>query len=335
MKVVNYEPKYYLRLLKYSKSVWPWKTEEYLRYRLFQIPEDPSDNKYNLLLINEQDEIVGCNLFIKTKAKIYEIEKEVHWSHDLYVTEIHRGLDSIRLILRENAMRTSFGIGSTEINNLIQKARNTNYISVANSILIFNIWAAPVLVRKYLLRYKQMFFKNIYPDRLYIGNNYFEKINNVNNVNVPNDGYWFDGLDIDFVRDKHYLQNRFFNNFNNYYFYKLINRNAIYDDCYFVVRPILQRGIPILSLVDFRFNLNNIKQFKLILKGASALAKMNRIGFVYFLTNLTIKKIDLFPVAIRRNNKQEILTRYPFKSKPSLIITNADHDIDFQAVSLQ
>jgi len=335
MEIVHFEPKHYEKLLAFSKRVWPEKSEEYLKYRLFQFPEQVEDNKNNMLVINNDGKVIGCVLFFITKARIDGKEEKIVWGHDLFVEEQYRGAASLRLMIEVSDIPLSFGAGATDINLKIQKELGAKYMTIQYHYVIFNIWAFKLLLIKLKLIGIPGNDKYSFPDRLKIGNLKFKKISNVNELNIPNNGYWnAPGMDIDFVRDEHFLRKRFFENFLRYHFYKLEHDDASeYDECYFVVRPVIESGFPVLSIVDYRFDLRKPEQFKLVLKAVAKLGKSNRFPLVTVRTSMKLKKLNLYPLVYRTNSRQYIGGPSLFdNSNPKVLVTCADSDTDFLSV---
>jgi hypothetical protein len=230
-------------------------------------------------------------------------------------------------------MKLSFGTGATNINLKIQKKLGTNFIGIEYHYFIFNIYFFKLLLTKLKLIGTPDPDKYSFPDKL--KSNYkFIKISNVTELNIPNNGYWSDpSIKIDFVRDEHFLRNRFFENFLKYHFYKLEHDGGSeLDECYFVVRPVIESGFPVLAVVDFRFDSTKPKQFKFILKAAAMLAKRNRIPLLTVRTSIKLNKLNLYPLIYRTGSKQHLSAPLTIKTDPRLLVTSADSDTDFIAL---
>lgn len=331
MEIVNYEPKHYEELLAFSKKMWPQNSEEYLKYRLFQFPEQIEDNINNLLVINDESKIVGCTLYFPTKARINRKEEKILWSHDMIVEDQYRGAAGLLLIIEMLKNRSTFGFGATDINLKIQKELGTKFIGVAKHYLIFNFWSYKLLLLKLKLIGTPSPDKFNFPNTLKVRKFIFNRISSVNELNIPDNGYWSDSsVDIDFVRDEHFLRNRFFENFKKYYFYSLeLDNSSKTDECYFVVRPAIENGFLVLSIVDFRFNFKKSEQYKLILKAAARLGRRNRFPLVTVRTSVKYKKLNLYPLIFRTASQEHIVTYFPINTNLSVFVTNADSDVDF------
>jgi len=331
MEIVNFKQEYYEELLAFSKKIWPHKSEDYLKYRLLQIPEHINDNSNNLLVLNDESRIVGCTLYFPTKARINGKEEKVFWGHDMFVEEQYRGAAGLLLIIEMCNISTAFGFGTTDINFKIQKELGTRFIGVTNQYVIFNFWSFKLPLFKIKLLGIPTLDKFNFPDELKIRNYLFKKVSSVNELNIPNNGYWSDPeIDIEFVRDEHFIKNRFFENFTKYYFYILKHDNPSEpDECYFVVRPSIEGDFLVLSIVDFRFNFKKPEQYKLILKAASKLGRRNKFPLVTLRTSIEFSRFNLYPLIFRTGSKEHIVTNFPIEKNISLFVTNADADIDF------
>lgn len=330
MEIVNFSPEYYNDLLAFSKKMWPRNSEEYLKYRLFQIPENVEDNKHNLLVINE-GKIVGCTLYMPTKARIYGKEENILWSHDMIVEEKYRGGAGLLLIIEMLKIKSTFGFGTTDINYKIQKELGTKFIGIAKHFIIFNFWSFKLLLIKLKLIGVPAREKYSFPDEISVKGKIFRRVLCIKELKIPDNGYWSNSsVDIDFLRDEHFLKNRFFENFNKYFFYKLDPAyKTQHDECYFVVRPTVEGGYPVLSLVDFRFNFKKQEQIMLVFKAVAKITKRNRIPLATVRTSLEYKKLNLFPLIFKRNSRMDIVTYFPVNTNLMVFITNADSDSDF------
>lgn len=341
MKVIDYTPEYRDKLFVFIKEHFLKQSENYLDYRLEQIIESNEDITYNLIVLNDDDEVIGCNLFFSTNAKINDVKQKIYWSHNTLIDERYRG-DAGTMLVLELIKRKHFGFGLTAYSKKIFKIFNHAFLEKASMYYIANRWIFKDSIRLFLNRNKKRTFD--FPDKISTFNYSFQKINSSTELNIPNDGYWLqDKVNIDFIRDDFFLQHRFFENFNTYYFYKLIQKdNTKKDECYFVLRPIIWRKMIVLSVVDFRLDLDNKQQIELMLKVINKIAKKNRIGIVILITNLIIDaliqtskiNINIFnPFFISRNAKLDVVAseHYGFANKPTLLITSADSDNDFMS----
>jgi hypothetical protein len=332
MEVINYSPVYYEKLLDFSKKTWPERPQEYLDYRLFKAPYNIEDNKCNLLVINDESNIVGCNMYFPTKARVCGKEENVFWSHDTFIDKECRGDAGMLLILESLRNKSTFGFGLTEMNQKIHEKLKINFVGYISHYIVVNIWAFKLIPEKLGLLPLKKPEKYRFPDEIKVGKNKFRLLHNPDELKIPENGYWNqEEIDIDFIRDEHFIRNRFFENFRGYYFYKLdmgVNHGA--DECYFVLRPTVEAGISVISVVDFRFNNKNKEQLRLIIKAVNKVAKANRTSLATFKVTMKSDRLMFNPLVYRRDTDTPISTHFNFGSeKKRIFVTSADSDTDF------
>ena len=328
-EIINYQSSYYEKLLFFYKKTWNKRVhaEDYLIYRLFKISDNPLDIEKNLLAITDDDEIVGCNLFLPAKAMIFGEEHTIYWSNDTFVEEKYRGDLSMELVLKTNKTKRLFGFGMTPINRKIQKKLKTNFIAETNIYFVINRWVIKIFLYKLKVTLPEKTELRTIPDKIIVKGDVFELVKHAKDVSVPNNGYWNKGkLDIEMKRDFDYFNHRFFNNYNTYYFYQ---KKDGWKKSYFILRKIVSgKGIPAISLVDFRYDLDDFCEYLKILHAVNKFAVINRIPMVTNRSTILDKKIRFYPFAIRNDNKSEIVTNIKNILSPSIFITSSDSDAD-------
>lgn len=337
VRIIRYTPEYYEDLCLYIKKTWPEKRDDYIDYCLKEAAED---EKNNLLCLNEKGEIVGCQLCFSTKALIRGVEQCTGWAHDTILDKEYRGDGGLLLMLEAQALPL-FGVGLSDINQKIQKVLNATFFKDVITYFRLNLFFIRS-VFLYIVRKKvgSIHFHSL--DKVQIGRNTFAEVRDVASLKIPNKGYWWKGqADIDFIRDYDYLSKRFMNNFNKYYLYHLIVQGEN-DSCYFVIRPILYKKIPTLSIVDFRYDFEKPEQFSLISEAANRIAKANKIGLVLYLCNIGHKKalmefskfsiLSFFPFLLRKNPGVSYVASSSFhlSQAATSLATGADADGDFR-----
>jgi len=325
-KIINYHSSYYDKLLYFIKKTWKNRKNatDYLNYRLLKVSNNLLDIEKNLLVLNDNDEIVGCNFFFPAKATILGEVHTLYWSHDTYIEEKYRGDLGMELLLRTNSTKRMFGFGLSPIVKKIQQKLKTNFIAKTMIYFIFNRWSIKILLYKLgILLPKENDL--IIPNKIKVNKVIFELKTCVEDVSIPNEGYWNKGeLDIEINRDESFLRHRFFENHNTYYFFQKKEKKS-----YFVVRKILLLGIPTISLVDFRCDLDDFDEYLQILRAVNKIAIKNRIPLVLTLSTILDKKVRLFPILILRYLKtRDIITNIKSIKNPSIFITSADSDAD-------
>lgn len=327
MKLVHFENAYFEDLANFYIKMYPKKSLEYLKYRLYQFPESPEDNSKNLIVLNDENKIIGCNLFFPTKAKIMGSIEKVFWSHDTIVAKECRDAGDAGMLLISELMHTKnvFGAGLSDINLKIHRKIKASFIGEINKYLILSNWSfLSIFYKLQILKSTTVDYK--YPETISVGTQIFSKISNIKDLSIPNNGFWNEGLDIDFIRDEHFLKKRFFENDKTYEFYKLKTKDI--DECYFVVRKTIKNKIPVLQIVDLRYNLNNKIQFDLIMKAILKILNKNRIPFAFFRTNIITKKYHTSPLMYKLKGSSHFITYNRIRENVSFFITFADSDSD-------
>ena len=331
MKIINYSSAYYDKLCDFVKKHFPNSRIEYLDYRLSKIPYNREQTKINLLVVNDQDDIVGMELFFPTKALISGVEYDVYWGHDLILDSQYRGCGlGKELMIKVSLIKNKFGLGLSDISARIQNKIGVNFISVMSSYIWITpeIWRVP-LYKTSFLSYPKKVIK--FPTQVTFKCYNFALITSLNDIAIPNSGYWFKGkLDVEFIRDEHFLQNRFIDNFNQYYLYAL-NRGDM-TLAYFCVRVVVINKLPRLVVVDYRYNANDDSLLQIILRVVFNLGRVMHFPLIMIETNQDIKKYCSSPFIFQRGKGRLFTANSTWgKSASSLksIVTLADSDADF------
>lgn len=341
VRIIRYTPEYYEDLCLYIKKTWPNKrTDDYIDYCLKGSAEDEGGVAPNLIVLNDEDQIVGCYLFFTAKAMIHGKEQLIHWGHDTFLDEAYRG-DAGAMLMMEMQKIPHFGMGLSVVNKKIQRVLRTIFFKEIVLYAFLNYFFIRSLFQL-ILKKRASSVHLLHPGVLKIGKNCFSEVREANTLRIPNNGYWCKGeVDIDFIRDKDYLSKRFFHNFNTYYFYRLLTGEE-YDSCYFVVRPIVYKKILTLSIVDFRYDLKRPEQFSLILKAVNKIARLNKIGLVLYTSNLRHRKpliklansfsvLSFVPLLLRKTQAMDFIatSSLHLPSSATSVVTGADADYDF------
>ncbi len=287
-RIIHMSESYREQLICYMHKIYPTFSDTYIQYDVNEAIGNNNEESNSLLVLNKNNEIVGCHLNFNTKAWIYGKEEDVSWGHNTFLDKDYRKEIGLDFVLEIARIKNGFGHGLTKINTKIQhKLKYAVFISGVRKFCILNIWAVVGIIKK-LLHIKCKDCKYL-PATIKIQEDLFSLCKSVDDISIPNNGYWNkDYSDVDFIRDKFFLNNRFFNNpVHKYYIYT--NKN---NDCYFVVRPIVYKGFRAVVMADFRYMPNNEKVVMQIFKAAEKLCMELHAGAMLFTTNNeTIKKI--------------------------------------------
>lgn len=326
-----YDSSYYSKLKEFYFRQHPERKTEYFDYFMKVIPYSEIIAKNNILVLNDEDEIVGCHLYLPTKAMVKGVEKDVFWGHDTLILEQYRGDLGVELMMEQYNGRLQFGQGYSEVNYKIQRKMKTPILGIAHRYLLWN-WKTPVSLFISLFtgssRVLNYALKHVSSNGMT-----FDLIDNIEDLKIPNNGYWQNtSTEVEFVRDRYFIEHRFLKNFNKYYFYAHKTAEGGHD-AYFVVRVVNIRGLKFLSVVDFRFTGAAKESMACILKAANKISRSNNIPFVYIDTTLDIDK-SLCDFKFKDNVLASVMGPWgmKFKNTETVLFTSADTDLDFQRI---
>ena len=325
-EIINIDKSYKKALNIFLQKLYPHFTDIYIKYCVDEACN--VENPKSLLVINDKKEIVGCHLFFHTEAWIKGERRNVFWGHDTFLKEEYRRDIGLDFVLDISSVKDSFGYNLSFVNYKIQKRCPTTTIleSGVRKYCLFNLWLIWGITRKYL---KKVDIPNNMPNTTKSCGMRFLLCPSSEQIDIPVDGFWNkEYLDVDFIRDTAFLNKRFFNNpVHHYYVYT--NDKA---DCYFVVRPILFKGILSLFLVDYRYDMGCPKMLRVIFNSVKSICHQMHIGIMLFTTNdknaellfSKTKWCKTYKVDFVANNEKGIL------SHDKILVTAADSDGDFQ-----
>lgn len=279
-QIIPLSDEYRFSLAEYMRKIYPSFTKDYIDYNINEGILGNQEGNSSFIVIDDNKKIVGCHLSFCTKAWIHGKEVPVVWGHDTYLDSEYRRDIGLDFMLEISTIRNGFGLGLSDINVKIQKKmRAAMLIEGVRKYCIINSW---IIWRKF-----QSFFKfsptlPVLPNRINVGNNTIVKCNTPEDISIPNKGYWNkDICEVDFVRDKDFLNKRFFQNpVHTYSVYTIKG-----ESCYFVLRPILFRGVPSLMLADFRYEQTWSLFVHVMYKAIIKLCNIYKLGAIFFITN--------------------------------------------------
>lgn len=318
--IIKYNSSYKDKLYNYIRKISPHASHEYIVYCV-----NKSDGIIpSILVIDGNDNIVGCHLHFSTKLYAKGDIKDVAWGHETFLDEEYRfaGLDFVLAINCDNTL----GIGYSDINREIQRKLKKNVLmeNIYNYFLM-NLFFPWCITRRFFCRTIPQ-LKEIKKINAKV---VFNLVNNSSEICVPNNGFWFESqIDYDLIRDKDYLDYRFFKNkVFDYSVYEY--HNNIGESCYFVVRPILYRGISTLLLVDYRYY-GSEKLMDYILACVKKIALKNHIGLIQTTGGMnSVERAFSSWFCIKRHGASMIHKSLCPKPTDFISITPSDSDVDF------
>lgn len=325
-RIIPLSEEFRISLAEYMCKINPSFTKDYIDYNVNEGILGNQERNTSFIVVDEKLNIVGCHLSFSTKAWIHGKEVPVVWGHDTYLNSEYRREIGMDLVLEIAAIKNGFGLGLSDINLKIQKLiRSAMFVDGTRKYCIISPW---IIWRKC-----QSFFKISHnlpalPSSITTGNNTIIQCKTPDDISIPNKGYWNkDICEVDFIRDKDFLNKRFFQNpVHTYTVYTIKG-----ESCYFVLRPIQFRGVCALMLADFRYDPAQPIFVHIMYEAIIKLCNKKRFGAILFITNdrhlqELIKGFIIcksYPVAFVGG--KENLT-----SKDSIVLLNAaDSDDEF------
>ena len=315
-EIISYSGLWREKLQVYLRKVYPSYSNEYIDYCL----DHSSDRLPSLLVINEENDIVGCHLYYCIKAMVCGEVIDTQWGHDTFLDKQYRASMGLDLMLATHSNK-GFGVGLTDINEKIQKLlKDVFFKGVYNYYML--TWKGILIPVQLLFKLKPVIKT---PDKVRIRKYVFRRVKDANAISIPNNGFWNKNrLDIDFIRDSNFINVRFLNNkVHQYYLYTLDIDN---DTCYFVVRQTCYREIPAIALSDYRYTKKWM--LNLIMSAVIHIGNMSNLGVVVFLSG-----DDNMDKVIKRRihyrTKEDFVTNIHVKPNLTYMVTGGDSDADF------
>lgn len=327
VRIIPLSEKYRYLLTEYMQKIYPTFTINYIKYNINEAIIGNQKRITSLIVIDEKENIVGCHLSYNTKAWIHGKEVSVAWGHDTYLDSEYRKEIGIDFVLEISAIKNSFGLGLTIINIKLQKLFKTAiFIEGIRKYCVISPW---IIWRKCQSIFKATPSIPTFPTEIQVGDISFIQCKAPEDILIPNNGYWNkDICEVDFIRDKDFLNKRFFHNpVHTYTIYTIKG-----ESCYFVVRPIIFRGIYALMFADFRYDHTQPSLVRFMFKAIIRLCNKKKLGAILFTSNdqniaTILKKTKIYksyPIAFVGGKKD-------VTSKDSYVLINAaDSDGEIQ-----
>lgn len=327
MHFVHYSSHWDDRLRKFLYNNFPHRNKKYLDWWLNQSLHSKEDlQNRTFMVVDESNRIVACTTALWTKMKIRSRLYKMYWEGNTIVDENYRGKGIGRMVYEQmNLFRERCTTGFTQAAYAIQPKIIKQFTNLSSVFvyLSFNICFMRNLWDR-LLRNTIKQDDLIYPNQIDIKHVHFERVDNIELIEFPSDGFWQNDT-IELIRDKDFFRKRFIDIYRKYIIYQSKVDNEIVG--YFVVRPAKYKGFNLLSLVDFRYKNEIIENS--IVKAVTKIARNNKIGMFITLTSLK-KKFWSSGCTIRTS---KVLyggtTMAEIKEDDFMLITSADSDLDF------
>lgn len=286
-----------------------WSDENLMDYIAKQLTHRDEEQ----LLVKENGLLVGCNLFMSSYASIRQKIESVKWSHSTLLKSEYRKKYGLNLVLRSYELKNVFGFGLTDINIKIHKRLGSKFFYPSLAYLM------KIDLSK---KTKTILSEN----KFEIGPLSFKRIHASDEINYPQYGIWNgEKLNVDFVRDKDFIQKRFFSSPYQYCLYAMTTPFS-HDRLYFVTRIRTINKERCLFLVDYRYSLEDHDAFGLILSALEMIAKHENIERCFFFSSIKFS-MDSTGKAIERYGEScAIVTNIKDISDDYVFVTPADSD---------
>lgn len=324
----NFQPSDKQALITYLTKAYPNRKnlESYVDFTLFRTPKTEEEKS---LLVFKDEEIIGANMFLQAHARIGANEYPIVWSYDVKVLDEYRDTDAGTVLCGETFfIKNSFGAGLTDVAYKINKRIHTHFIGNSVAYIRLNVCCI-----NYILPSKRKILNdNLYPKKIDIRFGTFHRLNKAEDLYQPQGNYWNNDI-VEFERSIEFLKWRFFSISNKYQIYACHLADNSRNDIYFACRQYFLRGMSILYVVDYRFDINNDIEQDAIIKAALELARKLKFAGVYIRSSLPhfsekLKKHLFWGKGVGA----DIITRFKpaFGYEGRVFHTSADSDMDFK-----
>lgn len=326
MRICYYNLELFKPLLEFMIKEYPNRDSRYLEWWLKRVGDTSKDKFSRTFVIKKDEQIVGCTTANWGKMIINNRFHDFYWAGNTIISSQYRGKGIGRLLYEErDKYFDRCSTGFTDIAHKIEFkiSKNIKKISQVGVYLSFTRYCYRTFLDK-------LFGKDLINKELYIPISIFHKgveakrVDKIEDFLAPNNGVWMKD-DVEVVRDKDFVDKRFFDIYRSYTLYQLFDKSNVIG--FFVVRRAKYKNLNLLSLVDYR--LTEQKYHKTLIQLVTKITKLNKIGIIITLTS----QKDFFRISPLTIKTPKVL--YGGTTMPELIdgqdflITSADADLDF------
>lgn len=313
-----------------ADSKFLWNDVVLLRYIIERLSRFVDDN----VVVTHNGRIVGCNLYFHTMAAINGEIRDIMWSHSTYLAPEHRRHIGLEFIAKTNSAENIWGFGLTETNRKIHKMTGNTFCGKSRAYIVTPSCSTSVDELHHVYNEAATLSdpdsKEIIPLRFDLDGKTYIKCFSKEEHKMPNEGFWNPQiLNVDFLRNRDFMEKRFYNLSSKYHVYKSI-LDATQDELYFVFKIQSINGVKAIFLVDYRFNLSDTKGLSRILDCLCHIAKSNSIWHIYIFTTLPPGYVATkYATITPYGSPTGIVTNSPGVSENTLImVTPADSDCE-------
>ena len=314
LKIVDFTAKWRCGLRIYMRKTFPDYSDSYIDYCL-----DHSTGKVpSKIVVNGEGDVVGCHLYYCTKAMINGEEVETQWGHDTYLNEdCRKEIGAEFAIIRRDI--PAFGVGLTMVNKKMSKLMKRVFLK--GTFLYYTV--TPCILCSPFQKAFHLKKEIKAKERIKVKGKVFSRINDVEELEIPNGGYWYkDEHNLDFIRDREFLKKRFFECKVHDYF--------VYSSglSYFIVRKSSYRGMPAMMLSDFRYDPKEKDSAVHLMQAVCKLAVSSHIGIIRFVCGDSMIE-EYMRGKLHHKTSLDFVTSYKDVKDDTYTLCGGDSDADF------
>jgi GNAT superfamily N-acetyltransferase len=305
----------------------------YDQYRFIDNPL--SDKSYDFLYGVEKDNKYVAQMLTTPGALTFnENIIPAFWGQDYIVLEEYRG-EGIGKGLSDFYLKKDYyiAVGFSEKSAIIHQKMGAKKIGYLD---FYEKWGSNFSKLKFIFqRGLKIKSKSIdtYTFPKSIGE--FELVESVEQMQLPNLNWNKDTIET--IRNKAYLEWRFFYKKNRYFVYQSKSTSESENSIYFVVKPYFYKGVNWLRVIDYRYKIDKNNQFESLLNAVEKLR--NELNLYGVLISSSLEKSNRL---LEKNNfnltdHEVVLSTYPFSHEENNETTNhfmisfADSDMDMHS----
>jgi hypothetical protein len=329
MKLIHFTPDYFDKLVDFFDKAYPERLNHrgFLEYITTYLISDPVESAENVIVVDDQDGIAGVNMVLPAKLFFKNETFNTVWAYATYVApEFRKVGDAGTLLLGYVlAKKWFFGVGLSDTSKKIHTKLRTNFIGTVSTYIKPNILSYRALgfILKSIKPKKTAY---VFPDIINIRGIYFEKVHDKNALRTSDKGYYGENI-IEFNHDRDFLRRRYMFQSGTYTIYQAKNYNGN-NMPFFVIRPVIVRGVNCLLLVDYRIDIHDLSFFVKILKALGYIVRKTGMAAMIVTASLDIIRNILRKRFWIRAAERDIVTNFT-KEKLPVFITPGDSDYEF------
>jgi hypothetical protein len=337
MKLRGFSINQFDSLVRFNEKVFPIRDNvaEFIKYNFYFNPTKHESGENIILAEDDNGAIIGQFFLMHTFFYFNGKKYKGFWGIDYIVDELYRGTNTGSVLARR-ALKNEhyFTVGSSEISTKIHLALKQRIIG---SIIKYIRLNSAFTILKFLIKAPQKELKSYhFPDSIRTSKGDFKRVFNSDEI-ISENGYW-NSDSLEFIRDKKYIDWRFFFYHDKYFVYKYSSDNDNKDPLpvFFVVRPVCWKNVNCLLLVDFRYNLDADFCFDEITRATVKLMKSTKLSAIITGSSVYKHKRQLnWKLFLSFGEKMHVITKFitDFENEAyvpdRLVLTFADCDCDY------